>query len=741
MSSLICNELPITGYVDRFSRRPGEPLRVHVSVRDGGKYRMRLVRVLSADANPDGPGLRFEDLAKYLDETREGQCYPIHPGSYCRAPAPKLKVSSHTWTALVQTSRVSQEPQAVLSHESEGRRLTLLVMHGAVRAEVTTSNSEGRCELASPVHPHQWYRVWASADEKTGELLVGLQPVDRAAGKVAIHRMSVPGLRPPTGGEFLIAASGAEAPRQHFDGRIEDPAIVEGVRDRWIDPLISLSQLANDLRAGWDFSVGISSQSITDVGPEELDGVLNNIPTRAVRGARWSGEVMNWSDRPKEYAAIHFHSDDLGDCGWPVAFEFTIPSGLRSGAYALHLACEAGEDRVPFYVLPPRKGPHARIAFVAPTFTYQAYANIPYRSLDEQGFRERVRSWGCYPHHPQDHPIYGLSTYQKHRDGSGVAFSSRLRPILNMRPGYVSFFESKGSGLLMYSADSHLLTWLESHQLEFDVVTDEDLHDEGAALLAPYAVVLTGTHPEYHTADSLDALSGYLQSGGRLAYLGGNGFYWRVGCNESLPGVIEIRRAEGGIRAWAAEPGEYYHATDGGYGGLWRRNRRDPQQLVGVGFSVQGPFDGTYFRRTPESFDPRYAWIFEGVEGEIIGDYGLSGGAAAGYELDRADAALGTPPDAVVVARSENLPESFQLALEDVLHFSLDSNRTAFTVNDEPPASLLRGDMVYFETPAGGAVFSASSITFCGSLWRNGFEGPVSQLLENVVRKFASGRQ
>ena len=55
-------------------------------------------------------------------------------------------------------------------------------------------------------------------------------------------------------------------------------------------------------------------------------------------------------------------------------------------------------------------------------------------------------------------------------------------------------------------------------------------------------------------------------------------------------GVIEIRRGEGGIRAWAAEPGEYYNAFDGEYGGLWRRNGRPPQQTAGIGFSAQGTF-------------------------------------------------------------------------------------------------------------------------------------------------------
>jgi N,N-dimethylformamidase len=34
-------------------------------------------------------------------------------------------------------------------------------------------------------------------------------------------------------------------------------------------------------------------------------------------------------------------------------------------------------------------------------------------------------------------------------------------------------------------------------------------------------------------------------------------------------------------------------------------------------------------------------------------------------------------------------------------------------------------------------VFSAGAITFCGSLWGGaGFEGGVSRLLENVVRRF-----
>ena len=66
------------------------------------------------------------------------------------------------------------------------------------------------------------------------------------------------------------------------------------------------------------------------------------------------------------------------------------------------------------------------------------------------------------------------------------------------------------------------------------------------ALLAGYKCVLTGSHPEYHTPQTLDALGAYIGQGGRLCYLGGNGFYWRIAVSDAIPDVLEVRRAEGG---------------------------------------------------------------------------------------------------------------------------------------------------------------------------------------------------
>ena len=48
-----------------------------------------------------------------------------------------------------------------------------------------------------------------------------------------------------------------------------------------------------------------------------------------------------------------------------------------------------------------------------------------------------------------------------------------------MRPGFLTFHDPRGSGMRHYPADLHLLAWLEAKGFDFDIVTDEDLDDEG----------------------------------------------------------------------------------------------------------------------------------------------------------------------------------------------------------------------------------------------------------------------
>lgn len=722
------SSIPLVGYLDRFSHRPGETFVAYVHAAQRGECRVRLVRVISGDPNPNGPGLRFEDLSTRFDRRFPSGPQQTNLGSYgIVADVSSDPNAPRTWTVLVQPG-VLNSVSTVLSEESESGKATLRVGRDGASLALTWPGGQTEISVLASMREREWYRVWASADPSTGELMVGQQHVDEEDADIARGRAE--GLKLAMRSTVLIAAEGAGSPHNHFTGKLEDPAILRGSVPSWPAPKVTLDRLAPQLVAGWDFSQEIPTQTIVDVGPDGLHGKLVNYPGRAMVGVKWSGREHCWRHAPQDYGSTAFHDDDLDDCRWDESFSWTVPEDFKSGSYAFHLSVDTAEDWLPFYVLPRRTGPFARVAFLAPTFTYQAYANHARGNADEE-YLDRVKAWGAYPHNPNHYHAFAHSTYDRHRDNSGVSITSRRRPILTMRPGFLTFVDQRGSGLRHYPADTHLLAWLEAKGIAFDVITDEDLDEEGVPLLEAYRVVLTGSHPEYHTENTLDALMEFTRKGpGRLVYLGGNGFYWRIARDPAAPHLFELRRAEGGIRAWEAQPGEYYHQLDGRLGGLWRRARRPPQLLAGVGFSGQGLFEGTHYRVLPAAREPNVAWIFEGVEDDVLGDYGLSGGGAAGFEMDRADVLLGTPNDAIVLARSEDPPPSFVTVPEELLTHTK-------TVTGEDVDELMRAEIVYLETKSGGAVFSVGSITFCGSLWRDGaFQGPISRVLENVVRRF-----
>ena len=93
---------------------------------------------------------------------------------------------------------------------------------------------------------------------------------------------------------------------------------------------------------------------------------------------------------------------------------------------------------------------------------------------------------GAYSWNADQNPEYGASTYNRRPDGSGICYSRLRRPLLMMRPGYLTFFDTRGSGVHDFPADTHLIDWLTVKGFAFDVVIDHDLYREGAAPLRPY---------------------------------------------------------------------------------------------------------------------------------------------------------------------------------------------------------------------------------------------------------------
>src|SRR5205807_1957190 len=185
----------------------------------------------------------------------------------------------------------------------------------------------------------------------------------------------------------------------HFNGKIDGPRLFSRALNA--NEIKALQQdtppqkIGDSLVAAWDFSKDISSKNITDVSPHGLHGTTVNMPARAMTGHNWKHIETNFAYAPAEYGAIHFHDDDLEDAGWEVAFEFQAPADLRSAIYAARLRAGDAETYIPFFVRPRKGTTTARIAFLAPTFSYLAYSN----------FRGHIRSL--------------LSVYDRHTDDSG----------------------------------------------------------------------------------------------------------------------------------------------------------------------------------------------------------------------------------------------------------------------------------------------------------------------------------
>jgi N,N-dimethylformamidase len=486
--------------------------------------------------------------------------------------------------------------------------------------------------------------------------------------------------------------------------------------------------------ARWDFAREPATARIVDVGGRGHHGVLVNGPTRGVTGSTWCGEEVDHRLVPDQYAAIHFHEDDLDDVAWPEDAALPLPSDLPSGIYAVRVVGAGGcEDRIPFVVLPERRPARQRpaVAVLLPTLTYQAYANsklsdrIDYAvfGLSERDYQpsERERQLAEVPE------LYG-SLYDVHADGSGRCFSTLRRPILTMRPEWHSALQHAPRHL---AADLYLTSWLEELGEEFDVLTDHMLDEEGIEALVGYRVVVTGTHPEYVTAREISALEEHVARGGRLMYLGGNGFYWVTSVDPDRPHVIEVRRGNAGTRTWDSPPGEIHHASTGEPGGLWRHRGRAPNALVGIGMASQGwDLKAPGYRRTRASFASDLAWMFEGLADDEreFGDEGLVMDGAAGDEIDRYDVELGSPRHGVVVASSAGHSRFYKIVHED-----LPMSRDGLGGDENEN---VRSDVTYVPWAGGGGVFATGSITWAGAMAVRNFDNPVARLTTNVLRRF-----
>lgn len=719
--------MELTGYSNRWTVRPGEDISFHIHCR-ADRYDAQLVRLIHGDENPKGPGFKEEIVRSDLDGVHAGKEQVIRKGSYGVVDLGGLldDLESFTLSFWVCPTLPGPGEQGMVSFHAPSKQAGLglyLTPDGFVecrQGDAPALRSGKRLTVG------EWYQVRVSVEAAAGRLALEVasgrwQPSHSAPDRVEVPLSSRyrPGDAPLLFAAGWIEATGAgPTARAAFNGKLARPRIVGSMVAATGEPPVI---------AAWDFSIASGSTDIVDTSGGGRHGRTVNRPSRAMTGPGWPGSATSTAPTPETHDAIHFHDDDVADVGWPEAHRFHVPDDLASGVYALRLRTVSAEDYLPFFVAPSRTGPHARLAVLMPTMSYLAYANESLDVSDTVQLAPR-QDMAISPEAYAYVAANGLkSTYDLHRDGSGILHGSRRRPIIDFRPkARCRTFDAPHQ----FAADLHLIDWLTVKGYDFDVITDDLLHEEGADLLAPYRAVVTGSHPEYWTARMLDGRDSWLDAGGRLAYLGGNGFYWVTGVAEDEPDVIEVRRYSG-TRTSTGAIGEETLSVTNERGGLWRDRGRSPHSRVGIGFSGQGFDRGAPFQRTPQSFEATWSWIFVGVEQEIVGAGPalVLGHGAAGFEVDRTDPRHGTPAHTVVLASTDRFTDAYQGAIEDF-------NSLNPWSGGSHKASGIQADIVFTPGPNGGGVFAAGSITWSSTLSQSNYGSDTSRMTQNVLDGF-----
>lgn len=268
------------------------------------------------------------------------------------------------------------------------------------------------------------------------------------------------------------------------------------------------------------------------------------------------------------------------------------------------------------------------------------------------------------------------------------------------------------------------------------MITDHDISSQGPALLQQYKVLLSASHPEYQTFSVLDAYTTFLDTGGRFLYLGGNGYYWvTTHDSERTPHRIEVRRGGLSSGSFFLPPGEHHHSQTGEFGGIWSSRGRSSCKLFGLTGSAVGIGKGApYGIAADVRQNPATKFLFQGSDLEdtkIIGDFGLLAEAASGDELDRMEISHGTPTNVVLLGSSKlagGHSDKYAGGIED-LGYPMESHLGT-------QSSKVRSDLIYFDTPSGGAVFAVGSINWIGSMAWNGYSNNVAQITRNALHEF-----
>ena len=737
----------IVGYSDQITVRPGEKITFYASTYAPGDYKASLVRVINGDTLSGVGRFRVDPVSADFARGYPGGEQKTWPGSYVtfdQASSSGITSNRQSFSvmALIKPTLPGKGPQFVVSQWDQTRKAGWAIgidERGEGALWVGKGNGQFfKLRTSRFIQPNHWTMLGASFDAATGEwrvydTLLTDQNFTFESTSDPWHYIfgtrrldsdwTVAGNTPMrfAAGCGEMMANGQPAPYALFNGRIDGVRISGKVlHPAEMNRLATATRLdeasSDEVRGFWDFGRGIGGFTVHDITAQAWHGRGVNWPQRAMKGYHWKAS-KDWRQQPGEFSAIYFREDDLLDAEWKPSFSYTVPSGLRSGIYAVHLQHGKSEHYIPFFVAPPKGTATAPTAFLIPTTTYLAYTNWT------RNFAQLER-YPAFHFNADDidflmqHPEFGRGLYDQHIDGTLVTRSSWRRPLLTV---------TLKTWLHLINSDTQITDWLEHAKAPYDIITDDLVHREGKELLSRYRTVITGQHPEYQSPEIFTAVEDYLGAGGRLMYLGGNGFRnpaaWR---NDGVP-AVELRRLN--ETYWTPQnfEGERRFELNGVDNLEWDQSW--PARILGLQYCGTTFGSGnTYYKVLPDSKNPRAGFIFAGVKSEIIGDYGTHFGGAAGDEFDRFDLNAGTPKHALHLAKSEGTPlpvwATGQLATQ--MRSDYDNKNYA--------------SITFFETPSGGAVFSVGSMAYIGALNHKGFDNDIARITTNVLTRFSDPR-
>lgn len=470
--------------------------------------------------------------------------------------------------------------------------------------------------------------------------------------------------------------------------------------------------LGGDLLAYWPLD--------EERGDTVADRSGNGRHGRVVNGGTWQigGPAFdaargrpgyNPTTDPDRGHALRLSSDDLIDCGWPSALDWTVPSDADSGLYAFRVRLvgqDAGEAlSVPFVVARtvPRR-PNS-IALLCATNTWIAYGRRPAASCRISGLTASF-----YSTHDSGRPFFTVPT---------------LAPIPRADPyGFESSRAARTHHSHLVRPERYAEAWLTREGYAYEVITDFDL-DAEPELLHRFACLMIVGHNEYWTDAMRDGVLAYLGAGGRVISLSGNTGWWRTSIDYARS-VLEARKtSDHDDPRWLSPAwwGERWHSTDGKPGGTWQLVGAPGWQVLGL--DTQGMIDDG----APTAFAPirivardhdllRSPEIVPLQHDQWLGTSCLNGPRASGYEFDATPDHLGLGPrprDLTLIGTVEDQP--------NLEWNGVDSNRGA--------------DIIWWERPGGGTVFAVGSIAATGAL---PVDPGLAALTRNVLARFGVAR-